>query len=386
MTSGVIRGAMRLDKKEKILFCTHSVDNGGAAKSLSILVKYLPSRYWAAIVSLREPADDSPYIKFYQDRHVPVFVFPFGWLPVSYINCPINVEAQKKRMERMRPNLAQLRWIGASADYICFNGYPAASIAPYFEPDIPRGLIAREIICEAPESSTINGFLRLNVKKAVAIGPMESAQLSEIGINNRIVFNSAQDPPEYITPPSFPPVRFAVFSRFGPDKGLDTLCEAARLARHRLKRSFAHISIYGANGIQSFGIEEKLNRFISENDLCDILSLEPWRHDIDSVIKEAHCIIRPDKSGSPWGRDIIEAMSFGRPVVASGSLDIFVKPEQTGWLFPPGEPQPLAKILVRLAENPELLVNAGKQAITFARTHFNPVNNTESIAEFLFHK
>lgn len=370
--------------RERVLFCAHNIDNGGAAKSLYILLKYLPETFSAAILSLRDPAPDSFYLKFYREHRIPVFVFPFGWLPISYINCPINIEAQKRRMEEMRPFVEQARWIGGAAQRICFNGYPACSLAPYFDAQIPQTLIAREQLRMGPEYSKITRFIGAYIKKAIAIGSMEAKQLTNMGIANKIVFNSAEHEPEYFPPPAIPPLVFAVFTRFGPDKGLDTLLLAIKAIKEKLLANSAIIRIYGARGIQSFGQEEQIEAFIRTGNLNDVIKIEPWVNDVESAIKQACCIVRPDKSGSPWGRDIIEAMSLGRPVLATGSLDIFVRENKTGWLVPPDNPQALADKLAFLAENPELLQKAGLEALCFAKENFNPQVNASRVAEYLF--
>lgn len=374
-----------MQMKERILFCTHSIDNGGSAKSLHILLRNLPEKYAPAVLSLRDSDERNFYMQYCRKRKIPVFVFPFGWLPISYVNCPINIAAQQKRMEEMRAYIPQLRWIGAAASHICFNGYPATSIAPFFDAKIPQTLIAREqLICSQPEYGQIARFLRAHIRKAIAIGPMEARQLANIGIAHELVFNSAENTPEYSPPPPCPPVNFAVFTRFGPDKGLDTLFEAIKQTKKQLLESRAVVRIYGARGTQNFGIEEQLDAFMVQHDLSDLIKIEPWTNDVANAIKNANCVIRPDKSGSPWGRDIIEAMSLGRPVLATGALDVFVRQGRTGWLIPVDNPEALATQMVFLARNTQLLEKAGLEAFEFARENFNPCGNTIRIAEFLF--
>lgn len=369
--------------RKRILFCTHSIDNGGSAKSLYVTLKYLPQEFAPAILSLRDAAANGFYFEYYQKNRIPVFIMPFGWLPVSYVNCPINLEVQKKRTLGMRPAIPQLNWIGAAADYVCFNGYPATSLAPYFDSNIPQSLIAREQLLAGPERTRIERFLRCHIKKAVAIGPAEASQLAAMGVPVEIVFNSAEREPEYFPPPELP-LRFAVFSRFGPDKGLDTLFEAVRIAKNRLLDKSARVTVYGAHGRQDFGLEKEIAAFIKKYGLEDAISIEEWTNDVERAMKNAHCVIRPDKSGSPWGRDIIEAMSVGRPVVAAGSNGVFVKEDLTGWLVPVNDPQALAKRLEELLENPGAIQKAGLTAFEFARDNFNPVVNSAKIVNYLF--
>ncbi len=61
---------------------------------------------------------------------------------------------------------------------------------------------------------------------------------------------------------------------------------------------------------------------IERNGLGDIIVLHDWTDNVEEAVRSVHCIVRPDPTGSPWGRDIIEAMSMGRPVIAAGTEEI----------------------------------------------------------------
>jgi glycosyltransferase involved in cell wall biosynthesis len=64
----------------------------------------------------------------------------------------------------------------------------------------------------------------------------------------------------------------------------------------------------------------------------------------------------PSKLPEPLGRVAIEAMSFGRPVIASeiGGLPEVVKDQVTGWLIPPGDPAVLAEAIRGIIERPQV--------------------------------
>jgi glycosyltransferase involved in cell wall biosynthesis len=57
--------------------------------------------------------------------------------------------------------------------------------------------------------------------------------------------------------------------------------------------------------------------------------------------------VRP--SGHPWGRDIIEAMAYGVPVVANGTSDFYIKHNISGLLAKPNDAEDLAKKIYYLA-------------------------------------
>ena len=70
------------------------------------------------------------------------------------------------------------------------------------------------------------------------------------------------------------------------------------------------------------------------------------------LYRRADIVVVPSKLPEPLGRVAIEAMSFGRPVIASeiGGLPQVVKDQVTGWLIPPGDAAVLAEAIRRIIE------------------------------------
>lgn len=96
-----------------------------------------------------------------------------------------------------------------------------------------------------------------------------------------------------------------------------------------------------------------------------------------------HCIVRPNRTGYPWGRAIIEAMSIGRPLLAAGHDDFFVKGGLTGWLFRPGDPAQLTQKLLKLICDPKCFREMGRSAFVFARDQFDLEVNARRIERIL---
>jgi glycosyltransferase involved in cell wall biosynthesis len=74
--------------------------------------------------------------------------------------------------------------------------------------------------------------------------------------------------------------------------------------------------------------------------------------DIQLFFDKLLIYVRP--SGHPWGRDIIEAMAYGVPVVANGTSDYYIKPNISGLLAKPGDAEDLANKIYYLACNEKL--------------------------------
>lgn len=80
------------------------------------------------------------------------------------------------------------------------------------------------------------------------------------------------------------------------------------------------------------------------------------------AIYSSDLLIKPQRSHQPWGRDIIEAMGLGKPVMAYGAYNVFVENEMTGVLMVEFNPYMNAKELIKLIDDPEKLKAYGENA------------------------
>lgn len=369
----------------RILFCTHDLDSGGSGRSLSILLEHLAARHSISLLSLIPPSPQKIQAARYRELGISLSVFPWGWLPVDFVGCPVNAAAQKERCAQLRDFAPRIKELGKSVDAICFNGYPSASLAGLFPSSVPKYLIAREVLQEdSPGFPSVAAFLRSRISRAIAIGPVEAGQLERMGVPCSIVFNTGSTAPEFAPMPPLSPLRFGVFGQFVPCKGLDTLALAAEIAAPELRRRNAALHVYGGTGNPALSpLEEPVRNFLRQKKLEDVMRLEGWTNDVETGMKSMHCIVRPDATGSPWGRDVIEAMSLGRPVLATGTEDVFIREGETGWLVPAGDAPALARALAGLTRSAPLLARMAKNAFDFARENFDPKTNAEQIERIL---
>lgn len=82
----------------------------------------------------------------------------------------------------------------------------------------------------------------------------------------------------------------------------------------------------------------------------------------ERVLAASNVLAKPSREDNPWGRDILEALSMGRPVFACGTYEKFVKPGVSGFLYPHHEgfsAEAMAGDILRLADNPQQLKAMG---------------------------
>tara|TARA_Y100000991_G_C21706370_1_gene235928 strand:- start:98 stop:466 length:369 start_codon:yes stop_codon:yes gene_type:complete len=80
------------------------------------------------------------------------------------------------------------------------------------------------------------------------------------------------------------------------------------------------------------------------------------------ILHHSNLLFKLTRENNPWGRDILEALSCGLPVVSIGSFDKFVKTGETGLLQNEYSPEAIAKWLKDLASDQSKLVQMSKNA------------------------
>lgn len=80
----------------------------------------------------------------------------------------------------------------------------------------------------------------------------------------------------------------------------------------------------------------------------------------ERVMEACHVLIKTARKDLPWGRDLLEALRAGRPVVTTGTADTFVTSGETGLLMPRLDAQLAADTLAAWADDRELLARLGE--------------------------
>ena len=84
-------------------------------------------------------------------------------------------------------------------------------------------------------------------------------------------------------------------------------------------------------------------------------------------------VVFPSIYPEPLGRVSLDAMYFGKPVVASrvGGIPEVVADQETGILVPPDNPEALADAIIKLAKNPELRASMGMKGKAAVQEKFD---------------
>lgn len=88
----------------------------------------------------------------------------------------------------------------------------------------------------------------------------------------------------------------------------------------------------------------------------------------ERVLAGCDVLARLSRENNPWGRDVIEALGAGLPVVATGTYDRFVQSGVTGVLMPAYSREETAAKIVQLADDRALVSRLGASAQTRVET------------------
>jgi glycosyltransferase involved in cell wall biosynthesis len=188
-------------------------------------------------------------------------------------------------------------------------------------------------------------------------------------------------------------IGFAGFVR--RQKGWPELVEAAELLVH--EGAPAHFVIMGGGvrppeyfrtlrgrALEATNLltdeESAIKELVAAKGLGGNFSFLPFTADTGEIYSALDVVTFPNQ-GVGLGRPVLEAATYGKPVVASGSRDGagILLPGRTGFLLDDARPENIATALRELIAEPELRTRLGAAALEHARERFDPVRNARAV-------
>jgi glycosyltransferase involved in cell wall biosynthesis len=168
--------------------------------------------------------------------------------------------------------------------------------------------------------------------------------------------------------------RFVLFAaRLHFVKGVDVLIKAMSRIVKRLPRVKLIICGEGEE-------EPNLKKLTSDLKLSKNVVFLGFKPDVDGYMKGCLFLVHPSRY-EPMGMALLEAMAYGKPVVASkvGGIPEIVHDGETGFLVPPEDPDALAEAMVKLLSDPVCRKRMGEKCKEWAK-RFYPERVTEDYA------
>jgi len=375
----------------RVCCITRTVNTGGAGKSLQILLNRMPESVETIILTRSKD-----YVGKSNYKRIRYFTIKSGFYPFHYLS-----GARDPLL------LNYLAWIGRSVflfmtiniirrlspDIIVLNGFQGLWYAPFFSEKIKIVLYARELLNMSKFDSglakkTVNRY----IDHVICVSDHEMHNLGETNCPKTIIYNAddavllpSHDKVAHVSAKSRNRVNIGVFGTIHHVKGQYLILDLVEKYQNKVEALNIRFCIFGGNsGITTrHNGREQLMEKVEKRGWQGFMKFPGWVTDTSSAMKRMSFILRTDTTGCPWGRDIIEAMSNGRAVIAAGESKVFIKPGLNGFLFPPRDVEKMAEAIFSLASKPQKCAKMGKTAFLFAQENFDPQRNASKVFDIL---
>jgi glycosyltransferase involved in cell wall biosynthesis len=110
-----------------------------------------------------------------------------------------------------------------------------------------------------------------------------------------------------------------------------------------------------------------------------------WLAEPEPYVADLDVLVVPSLYPDPFPRTVIEAMALGVPVVASdiGGIPEAVRDGREGFLVPPGDAQALAARIALLASQPALRREMAERALSRAEARYSARGTAQAVAQVL---
>jgi glycosyltransferase involved in cell wall biosynthesis len=168
-------------------------------------------------------------------------------------------------------------------------------------------------------------------------------------------------------------VLIGIVCRLDPWKGVDDFLEAAALVAARDRRAI--FAVVGGPIIGQESYESALHEKARALGIADRVRFTSWRYgpsEMPDVHRALDILVLASREPEPFGLVVLEAMSTGKPVIATahgGPLDI-IEDGRSGELVPPGDTQAMADAMLALVNDPARRARVGALARARVAAHY----------------
>lgn len=372
------------NNKPGILFVSHRSDLSGAVKCLEILLRKLDRSRFRAEVAVPGPG---PFLDLLP-RDVKIHILPrqgfehigirtikeYG-LPQLWQCCRVYLRYFKNLFRLIRRPDIDLVHVNTGVESF-------AALAAW--------LARKPCICHIHETFQNNIWARVLsivlvklARKIVFVSQTTREvflRLAGDGYAKSLVIYNGVDAATFVPGTGVSRVR----DQWGADLKTAVLLQVGSIAAHKGQLIFLKaLSLLQQEipGVRFLGIfagqmgdsdySQKFALTISDKSLNTVVKFLGFRRDMTDILNAADILVVPSLEDSlPWV--VLEAMSLGKPVIASdlGGIREMVGPGQTGLLVPPGNPGQLARALALLINAPETREKMGIQGKARVRKEF----------------
>lgn len=296
---------------------------------------------------------------------------------------------------RARRTLARLAKEAESVDLVHFNHEGFAHVAQWLRKhsEVPATVHIRTNVVPTMFARAQMRMISRSVDEVVFITSNEESTFRSLGgkAPGTVIRNPVEDTGDaepVIYDPAQGPLTIASLSNAAWVRGTDRLLLIAEALAHKSHAGVrflvaGHQALSGKwPGLESevAGGATTLEHIAQSRGLADYFDFRGHVPDPENVLMQSHLLIKPTRENNPWGRDIIEAMAAGRPVISVGHDKSFVETDETGLLQPEFDADGVADYLIGLSKQPQRLALMGKAAQERVRRLCDPAARASDLA------
>ncbi len=144
-------------------------------------------------------------------------------------------------------------------------------------------------------------------------------------------------------------------------KGQDVFLRAISKIRHQFPS--ARFQIIGSALFQESEYDAHVRKLCHDLQLDDCVEFTGFRSDVRELIGQLTILVHASTTGEPFGQVVIEAMSAGKPLIATngGGIPEIVENTHTGMLVPMNDATAMANSIAYLLNNPDIAAEMGRR-------------------------
>lgn len=367
----------------RILYLDVEGGRGGSSRSLFLLARYVDTARFQPTVWHRRNGDYGERLEAVGLRHSHepniLSIIPRhknNWkLWLAAMPRLSRLPALARRILEFSPDILHLNYEGLVPLHAVLSrlGQPPATVL-HFRTMSPANAVYRAYARYINHAIRYAIYITENEREAAAAAGVDVERLPSQVLHNPVA--PVADPQGRPIPRPGETLRIAFLGSLEENRGPDRLIDLAECLRAR--NIAACINVYGSSPVYKRWLVlprrtlERLRAEVHRRELDEWITYHGRTEEPSRVLSESHLLIRPSREDNPWGRDVIEALSHGVPVLAHGQYSKFVRSGETGFLFPRWVPDHYARKIDEIAERPEQLGNLFANAVSLARQLFDP--------------
>jgi glycosyltransferase involved in cell wall biosynthesis len=356
---------------------------GGSSRSLYYALKHMPEGAVAAEVWCRKVG---PIQLAYTDIGIPTRIEPgirsigaVAGLPNSLYDF---VRGAVWLMGRDRGLVERLARAAELVDVVHFNHEGLWLLARALRPrvSVPFTMHVRKLLPSNPFARLQVSVIGKSVDQLVYISQGERQAF--IGLGNRltgtVIHNIVEHLGEAQPHPAIPAdgrFKVASIANYSWGRGVDRVLDVAQAVKARGRSDIQFVFAgnlalpaslpgrLGEIGLAGGALPDLAREMGLDNCLFLGHVTQPQQ-----VLAACDALIKTARKDFPWGRDILEAMRAGRPVITTGTDRTFVETGRTGQLMPRFDADACAETLSLWADDRDLVASLGSEARTRAAT------------------